>query len=109
MPLTIAAFLVNYAQGWLAARAIGLELSMLDVSCMLAITSLLGLLPVSVSGVGVRELFLALLFPALGLAQDHGVAFGLAVFVVIYLSLVVIGFAAWQVSPPPFALTQEKE
>ena len=59
-------------------------------------------MPVSVSGVGVREAFLSLVFPALGLAAAHGVAYGLVVFAVIYLTTVLIGFIAWQVAPPPF-------
>ncbi|HEY4116917.1 MAG TPA: lysylphosphatidylglycerol synthase transmembrane domain-containing protein [Byssovorax sp.] len=101
IPLTVATFLVNYVQGWLIARAIGLDLALVDVACLLSITSLLGLLPVSVSGVGVRELFFALIFPFLGLPAASGVSFGLLVFFVIYLVIVAIGFISWQIAPPP--------
>lgn len=101
--LTALAFMVNYGQGWLLGRALGLGLSFFDVMCMLAVTSLLSLLPISVSGVGVRELFLALVFPALGLTADQGVAFGLLVFIVIYLVVTLGGFVAWQFAPPPTA------
>ena len=73
-----------------------------DVASLLATTSLLGLMPISVSGVGVRELFLALVFPALGLLAAQGVAFGLLVFLCNYIAIVLAGFIAWQVSPPPF-------
>lgn len=99
--LTVAAFVVNFTQGWFMAQALGLALSFFDVMCMLAVTSLLSLLPISISGVGVRELFLALVFPALGLSAQQGVAFGLLVFIVIYLVLSVAGFVAWQLAPPP--------
>jgi hypothetical protein len=114
VPLTAASFLVNHGQGWLAARALGMQLSLLDVIFMLSITSLLSLIPISMSGVGVRELFLALVFPTLGLAASDGVAFGLAVFVVIYLGTIAIGFGGWQLAPPPFGevrhpLTPEAE
>lgn len=102
IPLTVACFAINYFQGWVIARAMGIELSLLDVASLLATTSLLGLLPISISGVGVRELFFALVFPALGLAAAQGVAFGLLVFVCNYLAIVLAGFVAWQVSPPPF-------
>ena len=102
IPLTVASFAINYAQGWVVARALGIELSYLDVASLLATTSLLGLMPISVSGVGVRELFLALVFPALGLPAAQGVAFGLLVFVCNYLAIVFAGFVAWQVAPPPF-------
>lgn len=102
IPLTAASFAINYLQGWLIARAMGIELSFLDVASLLATTSLLGLMPISVSGVGVREAFLALVFPALGLLAPQGVAFGLLVFFCNYIAIVLAGFIAWQVSPPPF-------
>jgi hypothetical protein len=101
--LTTLAFLVNYGQGWLLGQALGFNLSFFDVMCMLAVTSMLSLLPISVSGIGVRELFLALVFPALGLAPQQGVAFGLLVFIVIYLVVTLGGFVAWQLAPPPVA------
>lgn len=104
VPLTIGAFLINYLQGWLAARALGLELAYADVIFMMAITSLLGLLPISVSGAGVRELFLALVFPSLGFAREQGVAFGLLIFAVIYVFCCLAGLVAWQLAPPPFGV-----
>lgn len=100
--LTCAAFAIGYGQGWVIARALGLDLTYLDVASLLATTSLLGLMPISVSGVGVRELFLALVFPALGLRAEQGVSFGLMVFACNYLAIVFAGFIAWQVAPPPF-------
>lgn len=101
LPLTVATFVINYAQGWLIARAVGLPMSFFDATCLLAIASLLGLLPISVSGVGVRELFFALAFPLIGFTADDGVRFGLLVFFVIYLVIVFVGFVSWQISPPP--------
>lgn len=103
IPLTVATFVVNYAQGWLVARAMGLPMSFFDATCLLAIASLLGLLPISVSGVGVRELFFSLAFPLLGFRPDDGVGFGLLVFFVIYLVIVLVGFVSWQIAPPPSA------
>jgi len=102
IPLTVASVVINYFQGWVITRAMGIELSFLDVASLLATTSLLGLMPISVSGVGVRELFLALVFPALGLLAAQGVAFGLLVFLCNYVAIVLAGFVAWQISPPPF-------
>lgn len=103
IPLTVLTFVINYAQGWLIARAVGLPMSFLDATCLLAIASLLGLLPISVSGVGVRELFFALAFPLIGFTADDGVGFGLLVFFVIYLVIVFVGFVSWQIAPPPTA------
>jgi glycosyltransferase 2 family protein len=101
VPLTVAGFAINYVQGWLIARAIGVELSFVDATCLLAIASLLGLLPISFSGVGVREYFFSLAFPHLGFAAAQGVSFGLLVFFVIYVVIVAVGFVSWQIAPPP--------
>lgn len=99
--LTLGAFVVGYFQGWLAARAMGLELSLYECVCLIAVQSFMGLLPISVSGVGVREAFYAAVFPAIGFTAEQGTAFGLLVFVVVYVSLVGVGAIAWQVRPPP--------
>jgi hypothetical protein len=101
IPLTTLAFLVNYLQGWIIGRAMGIDLSLLDATCLLAIASMLGLLPISVSGVGVRELFFSLVFPLLGLSSGAGVSFGLLVFAVIYVVNIAAGFVSWQLAPPP--------
>jgi uncharacterized membrane protein YbhN (UPF0104 family) len=101
LPLTVATFVVNYVQGWLIARAMALPMTFLDATCLLAIASLLGLLPISISGVGVRELFFSLAFPLLGFTRAEGVTYGLLVFFVIYLVIVAIGFISWQIAPPP--------
>jgi uncharacterized protein (TIRG00374 family) len=101
LPLTLAAFFVNYLQGWLIASSLGLPLSFVDATCLLAVASLLGLLPISISGVGVRELFFAVVFPTLGLSAAAGVSFGLVVFFTLYLVNVAVGFVSWQLSPPP--------
>ena len=93
---------MNYLQGWIVARAIGVDLSYLDVASLLAATTLLSLLPVSLSGIGVRELFLALMFPALGFSAAQGVAFGLLVFACTNLATALLGLVAWQLAPPSF-------
>lgn len=103
VPLTVLAFVVNYVQGFMIAWALGLPMTFFDAMCLLAIASLLGLLPISVSGVGVRELFFSLVFPLLGLRPEVGVSFGILVFVVIYLVNIAIGFVAFQIDPPPAA------
>jgi hypothetical protein len=101
LPLTVLAFGVNYVQGWLLAGALGLPLALVDVACLLAIANLVALVPISVSGLGVREAMFMAIFPLLGLTAAGGVSFGLAVFGTVYLFNIVVGIAAWQVAPPP--------
>lgn len=108
IPMTALAFGVNYVQGYIIAGSMGLAMSFFDAMCLLAIASLLGLLPISVSGVGVRELFFALVFPLLGFTPAAGVTFGLLVFFVIYLVNIGIGFVSFQLAPPPATKAEAK-
>jgi uncharacterized protein (TIRG00374 family) len=94
LALTSAAFALVYAQAYLVARGLGAPLSLLDVVALNALTTLFGLLPFSISGVGVRELLLAVLFPALGLSATLGVAYGLLIFGILYLPMVLYGKAS---------------
>jgi hypothetical protein len=98
--LTVLAFLTNYLQAWLVANALGSDLGVIDVASLVAASSLLGLLPISISGVGVRESFFALIFPAFGFAATLGIAFGLGVFAAIYLPAMLVGLIAWLAWPP---------
>ncbi|WP_338046690.1 lysylphosphatidylglycerol synthase transmembrane domain-containing protein [Polyangium spumosum] len=99
--LTILAFGVNYLQGYLIAQSLHLDLTLYDVLCLLAVASLLGLLPISVSGLGVRELFFSVVFPALGHPGEAGLIYGLVVFLVIYVGVAAMGFVGWHLAPPP--------
>lgn len=101
LALTLAAFLLTFGQASLVARSLDLEMSYLDVACLMSVTNLLSLIPVSISGIGVRELFFARMFPSLGLPAGLGVAFGLLVFATINIKSVVLGAIAWQIAPPP--------
>jgi len=98
--ITVIAFFFNYVQAWLVAQALGIELTFVDVASLVAISSFLSLLPISISGLGVRESFFALVFPAFGLSETLGIAFGLGVFAVIYLPTLLVGFLAWLAWPP---------
>lgn len=99
--LTLLAYGVNFAQGSLIARSLGIDLGYVDVACLQSVQGLFGLLPISVSGLGVREAFFAAMFPLLGFTAAEGAAFGLGVFVVLYVSQVLLGAVAWQIRPPP--------
>lgn len=103
LPLTIVAFLGFYMQGYLIGKSLGLTLTLYDTICFMSLTGLLSQVPISISGLGVRELFLALVFPTLGMSGTEGVAFGLSEFAVIHLTQVAAGFVSWQFAPPPVA------
>ena len=100
MALTLVTFGVTFLQGFMMARAIGVPISFLDVSALLSAASFLSLLPISISGVGIREALFAVVFPQRGFSADAGVALGILVFGVIYGGVALLGLLAWVVRPP---------
>jgi len=99
--LTLAAYMVNFAQGSFLAGALEIDLGFIDAACLQSVQGLLGLLPISVSGLGVREAFFAAIFPKLGFTATEGASYGIAIFVIMYIAQVLIGAVAWQIRPPP--------
>lgn len=106
LALTLLAYGVNFAQGAIIARSLGIDLSFIDAACLQSVQGLLGLLPISVSGLGVREAFFAAMFPPLGFTAAQGTAYGLGLFLGLYVSQVLLGAIAWQIRPPPARATR---
>lgn len=98
---TALALLLHYAQAYTVALALDLRHSFVDVVFLLAISGVLGAVPITIAGLGVRELFFALAFPQLGGSAEAGVLFGLGVFLVVHLPATALGFVSWQTAPPP--------
>ena len=74
--------LINVAAYVVLAHALGVSLDMIGATSLYAITSVIVMVPISISGLGLRDWFTVLFFEALGLSADTGVAFawlGLAV------------------------------
>lgn len=99
--LTALALLLHYLQAYTVAVALDLGLSFPDVVGLLAISGVLAAVPITIGGLGVRELFLALAFPLLGGSAGAGVLFGLGVFLATHLPATALGFVSWQLAPPP--------
>lgn len=100
MALTLVTFGVTFVQGFLLARAIAVPIAIEDVSALLSAATFLGLLPISISGVGIREALFALVFPARGFEAGAGVALGILVFVVIYGGVALLGLFVGMARPP---------
>jgi len=98
---TALAMLLHYAQAYTVAAALDLGLSFVDIVYLLAISGVLGAVPITIAGLGVRELFFALAFPLLGSSAEAGVIFGLGMFLVVHVPVAGLGFVSWQIAPPP--------
>ncbi len=66
--------------GYCIARAMNLQFDLIAFCAILAIINMLIALPVSVSGVGVRETLFKYFFPLIGITSDQAVTFSLTFF-----------------------------
>ncbi len=70
----ILTWMIIYTQGYLIARAIGIDLSFAYFLFTLSIGTVVGLIPITISGLGTREATLILLFGAFGISAEKVVA-----------------------------------
>ena len=66
--------------GYCIARAMNLPVDLIGFCAILAIINMLIALPVSLSGVGVRETLFKYFFPLIGITPDQAVTFSLTFF-----------------------------
>lgn len=84
-------------------QAVHLDLSAPVTSLFFfASTTVVLLLPISIAGVGTRDITNIVLFQAAGLPAESAVVFSL-VMLLMYLSLAVVGFICWMIRPIPLA------
>jgi uncharacterized protein (TIRG00374 family) len=108
--LTILGYLIVFLQCYLVAQAFSMNISIVLLAQFMAIANLIVLLPISIAGLGTREVALLTLFLPLGFGQAQILAYSMGVFVVFYLSGGLIGSVAWFFRPISFsALNQFKK
>jgi uncharacterized protein (TIRG00374 family) len=96
---TIVAYLVFFLQCYLIALALGLPLSFPYSAYTISLASLLALLPLSVSGLGVRDAtFVALLHP-IGITPEMAISYSLLFLLVFNVFGGAIGALAWYAKP----------
>jgi uncharacterized membrane protein YbhN (UPF0104 family) len=92
--------LTMVAAAWMAGHALGLEVGWSAMMAFIPIVAIAQVLPISVSGLGLREGALVLLLAPLGVASGQAVAFGLLLY---GMNMVVslLGAPAFAVGPRP--------
>jgi glycosyltransferase 2 family protein len=92
--LSVVVQVCNVAFYLIVLHALGMAVPLYLVVVLYSVLSILVLIPISISGFGVREWFTLLYFPAIGLAADAGIAFALTS-VALSLIIALIG-VGWQ-------------
>jgi uncharacterized protein (TIRG00374 family) len=97
--LTALAYLVFFFQCQLGAWGTGVRIPFLDLVLVMSITNLLTFLPVSISGIGVRDASLIVFLARFGIGQGQAVAFSLAILVIFYVGGIILGSICWLWEP----------
>lgn len=97
--VTVVAYALFYLQCYLTALALRLPLSYSYAAFCISLASLLALLPVSVSGLGVRDATLIALLHPLAVSAEMAVSYSLLILLVFNVFGGALGAIAWVVKP----------
>jgi len=91
-------WLFQFVLIYILAGALGITIPFLSLSIFYVIAALVAAVPISVAGIGTRDLVLILLFAQVGLNRNLAISFSL---LIVYLNLIllVVGFLAWHIKP----------
>ena len=97
--LTLGGWAIYFFMAYVIALVLSINLSFFDITSFVAIaTSIVVLIPVSISGIGTRDISLLLLFSAKGISNELAVSFSvLILFTQIFIAF--LGLTAWFIKP----------
>ncbi len=87
----IIGWLLYFCSRYVVARAMGLNLSFLDIAIVSVLSAVVSILPISVAGIGTREATIIFVFSLFGINKEAAVLFSLLIFTINILS-VAFGF-----------------
>ena len=100
--LGIAAWALSTAHRYLAGLSIGMDVGYLTLFLVMPIITLLDTLPISLSGIGTREVSLLFFLSLFGVAAETAVAFSVLLLLLGYVLVGAVGFALWLRNPVRF-------
>jgi glycosyltransferase 2 family protein len=101
IPITVsfAANLIFYFSVYLIALSLRIQISYFNVMLCISIVSVISLIPVSISGIGTRDVTLVVLFPIIGLSKESAIGFSLVFLLVLHVCNAIFGGIAWWRKP----------
>jgi len=97
--LTYIAYMVFFIQCCLIAIAMGISINFITITLFMSISSLISLVPISISGLGTRDATLIYLFSLIGFKPEIAVSYSFLVFLVFFVCGGLMGAVAWWVKP----------
>jgi len=98
--LTCLSLLIFFTQCYLLVIAMDLvSMDFTTITVFMAISRLIGLLPISISGLGTRDAMLIYLFSLIGLKPELAVGYSFLIFTTIFVFNGMMGAVAWFIKP----------
>lgn len=105
---TAVSWMVQYFQCYLFSKAIGLDIALWDLAVMTNVIGIVSLLPITVAGVGSRDVTLVYYFAKLGLGAPEAIAYSTTLLSAVlgYVLVAVVTLMCWREGPRRFRLNR---
>ncbi len=97
--LTCVSYLIFFVQCYLIAIALGISINFMTITFFMAISNLISFIPISISGLGTRDVTLIYLFSLIGLKAELAVSYAFLVFITFFVCGGLMGAVAWWMKP----------
>ena len=88
---TILSYVIFFSQAYLIAMSLNIEINFIVLSLVMAISNTISLLPISISGIGTRDLVLIYFLVPLGITQESAVLYSTLVLITFFVGCALIG------------------
>ena len=96
--LSIVVAIISFINAYLLALSLGINISFLNLVACFSIATLVALIPISIYGIGVRDISLITLFSYIGLSNESAIAFS-TILLITYIISGLICAPAWFMRP----------
>ena len=97
--LTCLSYTIFFLQCYLIVLAMDISINFITITLFMAISNLISLMPISISGLGTRDATLIYLFSLIGLNPETAVSYAFLVFIAFFLCGGLMGAFAWWIKP----------
>ena len=96
--LTMSGWLLYFLVIYMLSRSIGLTIPFIQVVIFFVISTLITFVPITVAGVGTRDMALIILFSQFGYVKEQAISFSMLILIV-YFFTILFGSIAWVIKP----------
>lgn len=94
MLLSVIAFFLVFLRGYFLALSIDINMTFITLSACISVVTLVQMIPITIFGIGTRDMTLIYLFPLLGCSSDAAVSFSILILTFVLIHS-ILGLALW--------------